>query len=365
MKKYLKRYLKGQIPAEKIEKVRHLIIEGNAMSLRIYSTIAMSAWGFLFTLSWFSYYMQTFRWLYFFAFTCNAICFALSFHANRNKYIMFTGIGLLLCSHIIFGIMSGTVLNPDGPATTLVALIFVVPLLFNMVPAFNLLLIILTNACFIPLCIMYKSGDIMHSDILNVTMFSIVSFAVALLFSRTRIRQYILEAELKEAKELEEARSHALEEQCITDELTGMGNFYSYKSLCNQFSADAAGRKMVGVLFADLNRLKYINDNEGHEAGNEYIRSFAVRVLNAFGDYKCFRHSGDEFIVISLDGNREDFIVKANRFIEQIKSDKIPPASIGYDFDMTDKIEKNTTIAESRMYDDKLLFYARFPQFRR
>ena len=54
----------------------------------------------------------------------------------------------------------------------------------------------------------------------------------------------------------------------------------------------------MGVAFADLNGLKTVNDDEGHDAGDKLLRRAASLLKIAFGDYEIYRAGGDEFVVI-------------------------------------------------------------------
>ena len=52
-------------------------------------------------------------------------------------------------------------------------------------------------------------------------------------------------------------------------------------------------------VFADVNGLKYINDNLGHAAGDELIKGAASCLDNAFSKYgTVYRMGGDEFSAI-------------------------------------------------------------------
>ncbi|MCD8129719.1 MAG: hypothetical protein LUE16_00315 [Lachnospiraceae bacterium] len=61
-------------------------------------------------------------------------------------------------------------------------------------------------------------------------------------------------------RELEERRE--LEYYCNTDELTGLGNMYAYHSVCGMI-ADSMRIHDIGVLFADINGLKWSTTPEG------------------------------------------------------------------------------------------------------
>jgi len=59
----------------------------------------------------------------------------------------------------------------------------------------------------------------------------------------------------------------------------------------------------VGLLFADIDRLKDINDTLGHRIGDEVIRSLAQRLRSALRDADVLaRLGGDEFVVILPQG---------------------------------------------------------------
>ena len=173
---------------------------------------------------------------------------------------------------------------------------------------------------------------------------------------------YIQDVHDAYVKELEHNKE--LEFYCNYDTMTGLANFYSYRSFCNSFALNLC-EKPVGVMFGDLNRLKYVNDTEGHEAGNVYIRTFAEKLKKAFWDWNCYRVSGDEFIVVYSGDDEETFYTRAKAFDKLIKSDNIPTAAIGYSFGITDELGSVTKIAEQMMYEDKQQFYINFPQFKR
>ena len=173
---------------------------------------------------------------------------------------------------------------------------------------------------------------------------------------------YIQDVHDAYVKELEHNKE--LEFYCNYDTMTGLANFYSYRSFCNSFALNLS-EKPVGVMFGDLNRLKYVNDTEGHEAGNLYIRTFAEKLKKNFVDWNGYRVSGDEFIVVYAGDDEEVFYSRVKAFEDLIKADNVPTASIGYSFGVTDELEKVTTVAEQMMYADKQEFYKKFPQFKR
>ena len=80
------------------------------------------------------------------------------------------------------------------------------------------------------------------------------------------------------------------------DSLTGLPNRRAFFERCDQ--AIAAGRNF-GVLIADVDNLKQINDSLGHTAGDTAIREVAAALLAVLGtDASVARVGGDEFMAV-------------------------------------------------------------------
>lgn len=73
------------------------------------------------------------------------------------------------------------------------------------------------------------------------------------------------------------------------------------------------------LIVCDINNLKEVNDNQGHEAGNEIIKTTANVLKEKFrrGD-KIVRYGGDEFIIICYNAG------KIENFREEV-SEKLSP----------------------------------------
>ncbi len=86
-----------------------------------------------------------------------------------------------------------------------------------------------------------------------------------------------------------------------TDPLTGLPNRRAFFERCDQ--AVAAGRHL-GVLIADVDNLKQINDSLGHDAGDTAIVDVAATLLAVLGpDAFVARVGGDEFMAMIPTGS--------------------------------------------------------------
>jgi two-component system chemotaxis response regulator CheY len=97
-----------------------------------------------------------------------------------------------------------------------------------------------------------------------------------------------------------DAKNKLLKEMALTDSLTGLPNRRAIEEWANRQLRGAARHGYpLWVVYADLDCFKSINDNHGHDAGDQVLKEFAA-TLN-----QCTRASdmsgrigGDEFILV-------------------------------------------------------------------
>lgn len=86
----------------------------------------------------------------------------------------------------------------------------------------------------------------------------------------------------------------------------------------------------VAVLFADLDRLKSVNDLFGHAAGDEVIAQFARRLRESFSDIALLaRQGGDEFVLVL---NEPMELAQAELLADRIRLLLREPFAIGREF---------------------------------
>lgn len=116
------------------------------------------------------------------------------------------------------------------------------------------------------------------------------------------IRTMLLEMERVNRELAEHARQ--LEHQATHDTLTGLPNRALLHSFIEQELArlQRRPRRLLGVLFLDLDGFKAVNDRCGHAAGDRLLKEAAERVRGTVrvGDLAA-RVGGDEFVVAVAD----------------------------------------------------------------
>lgn len=157
---------------------------------------------------------------------------------------------------------------------------------------------------------------------------------------------------------LELSRQKVLENKCNIDELTGIHNRYSYNNYCRNLMET---KLSCGIIYCDLNGLKYTNDNFGHEEGDLLIKKMSRVLTSFFRQSECFRIGGDEFVVVLHDIERENFLNRVNVFVDSLNSMSADflLASTGFAWcETSDKIEETVRIAEKNMYESKAKFHS-------
>ncbi|WP_270393904.1 GGDEF domain-containing protein [Butyribacter intestini] len=94
-----------------------------------------------------------------------------------------------------------------------------------------------------------------------------------------------------------------MELKASMDEMTGLYNKNRLLALLDEKVYDSQN---IAVIYWDVNRLKYVNDNFGHIAGDRLIIKVAEAIRSsARKEDAAFRYGGDEFVMIINDGTVE------------------------------------------------------------
>lgn len=85
----------------------------------------------------------------------------------------------------------------------------------------------------------------------------------------------------------------------LHDRLTGLPNRASLEREIERFAtARKKGRSRPAYLLLDLDKFKHVNDTLGHDAGDELLQLFSIRITGSVGPQsRIFRLGGDEFVV--------------------------------------------------------------------
>lgn len=149
----------------------------------------------------------------------------------------------------------------------------------------------------------------------------------------------------------------------ILAEIDGMTGLYNKSKYLSILSNEYDETSMVSVIYWDINNLKKINDTNGHEEGDELIRTVANNILNLAQDNKkAFRVGGDEFVMILKDADEQEALITIEEWqnnIDSIKSE-YPfeiSASVGYATGHGKNLQDIIKQADENMYIEKKKYH--------
>lgn len=153
---------------------------------------------------------------------------------------------------------------------------------------------------------------------------------------RLRVALRILEAEevVQRQKAELEAMNEKLNHLAVTDELTGLYNRRRFQEMLEEgVQEHLRAGDQVSLILMDIDRFKSLNDEFGHQAGDEALRIVA-RVLkeNARRHELPARYGGEEFAVILQRCGREEAARAAERFRVAIEKAEWPDRNITSSF---------------------------------
>lgn len=143
-----------------------------------------------------------------------------------------------------------------------------------------------------------------------------------------------------------------------TDYLTGLRNRNAFEI---DFNNLALHQENTAIIVTDLNNLKSINDNLGHQTGDEYIKKIAVILEKNADGNSIYRYGGDEFIILIFHGNDKlinQIIASISQDIEEQCDEKLS-ISIGYaiyDASLDTNLKDTFIRADRSMYNHKKIF---------
>lgn len=119
-----------------------------------------------------------------------------------------------------------------------------------------------------------------------------------------------------------------LRELSYNDQLTGLPNYRSFVDHVTPLCANADQNFSCVLIFIDLDNLKMINDQYGHEEGDLAITQLSEHLKKSLpvGTFIC-RRSGDEFIALIKDTHNLPFLIRdlrkiSHRFTLDVGIDK-------------------------------------------
>ena len=116
----------------------------------------------------------------------------------------------------------------------------------------------------------------------------------------------------------------------------------------------------LGIIYLDVNGLKDVNDQFGHEVGDALLVECARRMKMVFKKADFYRIGGDEFIIIIICQSikKESFEKRVKELSESFSKKPVCQVAIGTQWtNAVGNINEMIAEADARMYENKKEFY--------
>lgn len=172
----------------------------------------------------------------------------------------------------------------------------------------------------------------------------------------------MLAREIKHERELDKTKS-----LIYVDSLTGAQTKFAYAEMEDKIDKLIASNLIdeFAVVVFDVNGLKYINDTEGHEAGDRYLKECYKLITDVYKNDKIYRFGGDEFVVVLEDIDyvrRDELLLQFDCIIDKNLMQGLPVVSTGmsvFEKDVDNTYRAVFVRADEKMYNRKKFLKSR------
>lgn len=173
-------------------------------------------------------------------------------------------------------------------------------------------------------------------------------------------KQHEYSEELMASYEELEVQNAQLYNLSYYDHLTGLYNRRYYEKKSSEL--DTIENLPLGIIMADVNGLKLVNDSFGHKIGDQLLQETGKVLSNACNNKQpVFRMGGDEFLILVPQTSVQEMETLVGRIRESTKEVSLNNIKLSISFGMAIKenrfedIADTSKKAEDEMYSNKLL----------
>ena len=272
------------IEKEEYDEVKKSIYVSNFKVWRVLNCLMTCVFAFLFVDSILDDFLMANTVFYMIAFIYSMVVTFVFFVTKKGSIVTQQFICLSILVLLAFS-MFITRNKPEFPATTFIALLLIAPMFALGRPIYMGFVLAISSVWYLVWMHGIKPPDIWHVDLVNVFIFTVVSFVIYIVSSSSRIKEFVLTREINIQKDV--------------DDLTGLNNKGALIRKTNKYLTDTTKDK--GIMFLlDIDYFKDINDTFGHAVGDNVIVQLGDYLKGYFkGGEIVGRFGGDEFVVFA------------------------------------------------------------------
>ena len=265
----------------------------NFVTWRVLHIFMAVIFGGLFVVSLLDPILKVNRIFYFITFVYSALTIPAFFLLKKKSIVPQLIIYLSMSVLFLFGCFI-SYNKPWGHATTFITLLLVLPMFMIDKPFFMTIELCAASTVYLAWMHGVKEYDVWRTDLVNVITYTLVGVFLNIIANSIRMREFVLTRQINIQKD--------------RDDLTDLINKGALTRNINEFIAYTTTKK--GIMFMiDIDNFKSINDNYGHDAGDNVLEQFGHFLKKEFADGEIVsRFGGDEFIIFVKDKDDLDTI---------------------------------------------------------
>ena len=186
------------------EKVKQDVWEENWKAMRLYSVVALVAFGVITLVSVFSLSIGKYKWVYLVYTFLSLVYFCISRCQLRSffgkKLVVYSFFAALL----LFGIITGTLITPEELTVNYIVFMMAAPLLFTARTAVMNGLILSSMLLYIGLAFFAQHNPILSKNLVNVILYGVLSMLLTATMMRSKLQRILYQKE-KETLEISKA----------------------------------------------------------------------------------------------------------------------------------------------------------------
>ncbi|MHA4867580.1 GGDEF domain-containing protein [Duganella sp. PWIR1] len=170
----------------------------------------------------------------------------------------------------------------------------------------------------------------------------LIGFVINLVFLLLRMRNFNAEQELQT--------------MAFKDALTGMNNRRMFTQSALAMLEDG-NESQLNFLMIDIDNFKKINDQLGHDVGDEVLKKVGGVIAEQSGPHLCARLGGEEFAIVHS-GDRASVCSFAEGILKKMQAVALPDRGVTVSIGVA-RLLKNVDLAVSYKLADDLLYQAK------
>ncbi|MGN0741279.1 MAG: GGDEF domain-containing protein [Candidatus Fimadaptatus sp.] len=179
------------------EKIKQEVWEENWKAMRLYSVVALAAFGLITLVSAFSQSIGDIKWMYLAYAIFSLACFCITRCPRRNVLSEEMVVYSFFAALLLFGIITGTLITPEELTVNYIVFMVAAPLLFAARAAVMNGLILSSMLLYIGIAVFTQHAPVLSKNIMDVIMYGALSMLLTAAMMQSKLQRILYHKEME------------------------------------------------------------------------------------------------------------------------------------------------------------------------